>query len=375
MKKKTLIMLVLVSFVITLGLVGCKTNTSSSGDATKTKLPSLKMAWDFDLHSGAFLVAFSEGEEFKDSGYYLKTLVDKEQFELYKGDTPIALINTVVTKGSSESAIMMGQGQLDCCINSSTGMMGGRDQGTDIKALCPVHADGIGLVLSPEVDFYGWEAVENYIKNAEEPVKIGYHSPTAAPRIILEAALMESGFKITENPENMDADVLLVDLKGVKNLFSSISSGAVDGWVCASHYPELAENQGVGKIVLDLRDLPPEGKWHDFPCCIFAATSDIIEAYPEVMDAMVDLLTYSTNWCQENKEESSAILAQAIGIPEEVTKATSLVFTTNPSETWINGIGLYVELLNKIGIFEGDMKGVPFDQVQKDFFDFQFLNK
>ncbi len=337
------------------------------------EVPILNMAWDFDLHGAVLLAAVSKGEDFKDSGYYLKEVVAKEQYELYAGDKKLALINTIVTKGSSETAVMMGQKQIDCCVNSSTGMMSAKDQGTDVQILCPIHVDGISLVFPAGTDIYGWDAVEQYIKSSDVPVKIGYHSPTSAPRVLIQKALVDAGLVVSEDPNDMSADVTLVNLNGSKNLLPSLSNGLVDAWVGPSHYPEMAENQGVGKIVLQLKDFPPEGQWYDFPCCVLAARKEVVDNYPEAMNAMVDLFTYSADWCQNNREEAAPILAEIIGIPEEVVENASIVFTTNPSEKWMEGEGIYIDMLNELGIFDGDMKGKTLEDVKDELFNFSFL--
>ena len=343
-------------------------------DPVEEETPILNMAWDFDLHGAALLAAASKGEDFADSGYYLKEVVEKEQYELYAGEEKLALINTIVTKGSSETAVMMGQGQIDCCVNSSTGMMSAKDQGTDVQILCPIHVDGISLVFPPETDFYGWDAVEAYILESEVPVKIGYHSPTSAPRVLIQKALVDAGLVVSEDPDDMTADVTLVNLNGSKNLLPSLSNGLVDAWVGPSHHPELAENQGVGHIALRLNDFPPEGQWYDFPCCVFAARAESVASYPEIFDGLVDLLTYSADWCQENREEAAPILAEIIGISEDVVNEASIIFTTEPTDKWMEGEGIYVDMLNQLGIFEGEMQGKTLEDIQDEFFNFTFLD-
>ncbi|HBQ86878.1 MAG TPA: ABC transporter substrate-binding protein [Syntrophomonas sp.] len=365
--------------LLALPLLLCACSQSKEGAETAGtegqpgKVPILNMAWDFDLHGAALLAAVSKGEEFKESGYYLKEVVAKEQYELYEGDKKLALVNTIVTKGSSETAVMMGQKQIDCCVNSSTGMMSAKDQGTAVQILCPIHVDGISLVFPPDTDFYGWDAVKNYIKSSDVPVKIGYHSPTSAPRVLIQKALVDAGLVVSEDPNDLNADIVLVNLNGSKNLLSSLSSGVVDAWIGPSHYPELAESQGVGKTVLKLKDFPPEGQWYDFPCCVFAARKDIVDNYPEVMNAMVDLLTYSADWCQNNRGEAAPILAEIIGISEDVVKNASIIFTTDPTDKWMEGEEIYIDMLNELGIFEGDMKGKALDDVKGDLFNFTFL--
>ena len=51
--------------------------------------------------------------------------------------------------------------------------------------------------------------------------------------------------------------------------------------VAPSRYPEAAEYEGFGEIALRLTDSPRERRWYDFPCCVYAARTEIIEQYPE----------------------------------------------------------------------------------------------
>lgn len=376
--KKWLVVLVALLFLLTFA-GGCAGNSDVSGDNqanAEAETPILNMAWDFDLHGSILLAAVVKGEEFADSGYYLKELVNKEQYDLYKGDQLLATVNTIVTKGSSETAVMMGQKQIDMCVNSSTGMMSAKDQGTDVQIICPIHVDGISLVFPTGSGISGWNQVEAYIKASEQPVKIGYHSPTSAPRVLIQKALVDAGLVVSEDPDAQDAvDVILINLNGSKNLLPAFSSNLVDAWVAPSHYPETAEHEGIGEIALKLTEFPPEGQWYDFPCCVYAARGDIVEQYPKVIQGMADLLTYSADWCQNNRSEAAPILAEIIGIPVEVVESAQIVFTTTPTDKWMEGEALYVNMLNELGIFEGDMQGKSINDIKDELFNFSFLTK
>ncbi len=343
--------------------------------AAADDVPIIRMAWGFDLHATILLVAASRGEAFRDGGVYLKTVADKQEYELYSGDEKLAIFQMIVTKGSSESAVMLGQKQLDCCVNSSTGMMFALDSGTPMKILCPIHVDGIALVFPKETEWYGWESLKSFIEKSENPVRLGYHSPVSAPRVVLETALREAGITVTEDPNDAEADVLLVDLKGSRNLLTAFTGQQVEGWVGPSHYPETAEVQGIGKIVLHLKDFPPQGQWYDFPCCVFAAREDSIEAHPEVYQAMTTLLKHSAEWCEANGKEAAAIAAEVIGIPAEAAEAATIVYTTTPTEKWREGIKLYVKVMGDIGKLEKNLKGKSYEDIAPVFFDFRFIEQ
>lgn len=377
-KRRSMFLLVLiVSLVFT---TACNSNAKQEAAASGTEKPGeaettvINMAWGFDLHAGIMLTAASKGEGFKDTGIWLKPIVEKEQYELYKDGKKLAVINTILTKGSSESAVMLGQKQLDCAVNSVTGMMSAKDQGTDIQVLCPIHVDGICLVFPSGSEIKGWNQVAEYIKKSENPVKIGYHSPTSAPRVVIETSLRQANLKVTEDPNDNSADVLLVDLKGSKNLLSAFTGNLVDAWVAPSHYPEAAEAEGIGSIALKLNEFPPEGQWYDFPCCVLAARGEVISKHPEVFDALVDLFTNTAKWMGENKEETSALLSEIIGVSEDAVKSASIVFTTQVSDKWLEGVDLYYDLLKQLDKLDGDLKERDFEEVKKEFYNFTFLN-
>lgn len=386
MNKRVISILLVFTLVLSI-LGGCtkqeteELNTSNeeniiddNKDDTIEEVPVINMAWDFDLHASVMLVASARGEEFKDSGIWLKPIIEKEQYELYKEGEKLALINTIVTKGSSESAVMLGQKRLDCALNSVTGMLSAKDQGTDVEVLCPVHVDGIGLVFPHGTELNNWEEVSQYILDSETPVRIGYHSPVSAPRIVLETALKQADIKVTENPNDFDADVLLVDLKGAKNLLPAFSGDQVDAWVAPSHYPEAAEAEGIGSIALKLNEFPPGGQWYDFPCCVFAGRADVISEYPEVFEALVDLFTYSAEWINSNRDEASMILSEIIGVSKEAVDAASIVFTTQVSDKWKEGVGIYFDLLDELEKFDGDLKGGKLEDIEDEFYNFKYIN-
>ncbi len=54
-------------------------------DETNKEVPIINMGWGgFDLHTALLLVPAARGEEFKDTGIWLKPIIEKEQYELIK---------------------------------------------------------------------------------------------------------------------------------------------------------------------------------------------------------------------------------------------------------------------------------------------------
>ncbi len=339
------------------------------------KLPVLNVGYIFTTHHTPFIAAMAKNEEFKEFGVYLRPVVEKLKYELMDGDTPLALFNVIVNKSGSETTTMFAQGNMDMALASGTAIMAGIDQGTPMKMLCPTHVDGMGLVFPPQSTLKGWDQVAEFIKASEQPVKIGYHSPTSAPRIIIEGALLQAGFKVTQDANQQDADVLLVDLKETSNFIPALTSGQIDAWVGPAPHPEVSELKNVGHIALDLRDLPPSGAWHNFPCCVLAARDAVIAEHPEVVGKTVELLNKAGQWCNEHKADEGRIINAWTGAPAEAVEKSTIIYTTAATENWMRGQGTYLDILNGMNKFRGDLKGKSLSEVQDRLFDFRFLTE
>lgn len=366
--KKLLLSLMSIVLIFT---VSCSSKTK---ETSVKEVPTLNVTWGNELHTGVMNIAVKNSEAFKNNKVHLNPVSDK-QFELIKDGKKIALFNFIAAKGGSEVATLMSQKHVDVAFCSNTAILTGIDKGTEMKILSPIQSDGVGLVFPPDKNFYGWDSVKKYIKDSGVPVKIGYHSPISGPRIIIESVLKDEGFKVTENPADSNADVLLVDLKGSNNLLPSLTSKQVDAWVGPSHHPEAAEEKGVGKIVLNLKDFPPQGKWENFPCCVYSARTEIMNNHKEVIEAFTQVVKDTCEYANKNKDIISKTLAEVVGISEKTVKASTINYTTNPNETWENGIKMYVDALNKMNKFDGKLKEKSFDEVKKEAFDFTYVNK
>jgi NitT/TauT family transport system substrate-binding protein len=337
-------------------------------------IPVLKVGYVFTTHHTPLLVAATKGDAFKDTGVYLHPLIPKEKYELMADGKKIAILDLIANKSGSETATLFAQKHIDLAMASVTAMMAGIDKGTPVKILGPLQTEGMALVMPKDSPINGWDDLLAAIKASKQPMKIGYHSPTSAPKIVLEGALKEAGLKVTGDPNDLSAKVLLVDLKGTPNMIPALNSKQVDGIVGPSPFPEVAVNKGVGKIVMDLRHLPPVGYWYDFPCCVTAAREEIIANHPQVVQKFVEMVARTSDWCNKNKAEAGELTAKWIGVPVEVGKASSLVFLPNFTDGWMRGAGIYMDILNSMGNFSGKLKDKKFEDAKPVLFDLRFVN-
>lgn len=338
-------------------------------------LPNLKVGYIFTTHHTPFMVAAQKGEAFKSMGVYLRPVVAKDKYELVANGKPIAVLQLIVAKSGSETAALFARNQLDLAMASVTAMMAGIDKGTPMKILSPLQTEGMGLVVPKDSPLKDWDSFLASVKSAKKPVKIGYHSPTSAPKIVLEGALKQSGIKVTEDPNDQSAQVLLADLKETTNMIPALASKQVDGIVGPSPFPEVAVSRGVGRIIVNLRDLPPKGYWHDFPCCVTVASDQTISKHPDVVEKFVELIAKTNAWCNKNKLEAGTLTAQWIGLPADAAKASTLIYLPKFSKSWMRGADKYMTILNGMGNFKGSLKGKTIDEVKPLLFDMRFIDK
>lgn len=328
------------------------------------ELPAFKVGYIFTTHHSPFLVAAANSEIFKDQNVRLNPLVDRESYELVKNGKPIAILDLVVAKSGSETATLFAQKHLDMGIASITAIMAGIDKGIPMKIVCPLQTEGMALVAPKNSPLTGWDSLMERVKDAGEPFRIGFHSPTSAPKIVLEGALVQAGLRVTLDPSDMEADILLVDLKDTGNLLASLTSGQVDAVVGPSPFPEVAQTTGSGKVVINLADLPPAGQWSNFPCCVAVASEDMLQNHPEVVSAYVDLIRHANTWCNAHPQEAGEIAAKWIGLPPEAGRMSTLVFMNDFNENWMRGAGTYLDMLNRMHKFNGALKDKSIEQAR-----------
>lgn len=374
-------------FTISIMLTGCSgtgnevpqgngEQLQEAGAASEQKkLPEFKIGYIYTNHQTPLMLAAYKGEELKEQGIYLKEVIPKQKYILMENNEPIANIELVVNKSGSETMTMLAQGHLDLGLASNTAFITSRDQGNPVKILCPIHAEGIGLVGSADSSINSWADFVAQVKEGKKQLAVGYHSPTSAPLILFEAALREAGIPYTKDPADMNTPVLLVDLKGTNNLLPALTSKQVDAWVGPSPYPELAVTEGVGKIILDMKHLEPEGKWYDFPCCVLGTTEKLIAEYPAEVGKIVDLIAVATEYCELHPEEAAQVTAEFTGVSLEAAKMSTIKYTAEPTEAWVNNMELTFDALKETDSLSKDLAGKDFEAAKADIFEFSFIKK
>lgn len=341
-----------------------------TAQAENEDIPTFNVGWSNELHTGNMELAFLRPEAFEKNSAYLRPISDT-QLELVKDGKVLAYINKLLTKGAAECATLMSQGHMDIAYCSCTAMMTTYDGGTDVNVLCPIQSGGVAIVAKADAPYNNFEELVEYAKSAKMPLMAGYHSAVSSPRIVLEYSLKEAGVNVTEDSADYDADVLMMDLKGLSNLIPSLSSGQVELWAGPIPNPQNAEAQGIGKIIATLDELPG-GKWVDFPCCTLNVMTKVKDEHPEAVQALVEATKDIMGYAQENREDTAAAMSEYVGLDVEILSKNDTTYSIVPTEHFTNGMELYFNTMTEMGKFSGRLADTTFEEVQEKVFDFSF---
>lgn len=341
---------------------------------TKPELPVYKVGYGFSSHEAGFMVAAKEGKAISDK-VYLEEIADRQLYRLYVDGKATADLELITITGGNQGMQLMSQGHIDFATGSSAALMAAVDKGATMKGLCPIHTGGIAVVALEDFPADNWDEFLSVLEQNPDPIKVGYHSPTSAPIILFEKAVQEAGLTTTGDPNDSSADILLVDLKDTKNLVQAMNSKQVDVWVGPSPNPEIAVTTGVGKVVLDMKDMPPKGQWDDFPCCVLSSSAEMIADHSAIVEAMVQVMTDANAYTMANPDKLVAIMADWAGVPEEAGKINAVKYTTDNNDKFIDGEGIIYEALRATDKINEDFKEVEWQDAIGQLFDFSFINK
>jgi len=346
-----------------------------SGPALAQDVPTLKVGYIFTTNHTPFIAAMSEGEKLNVGGYALSPVIPKEKYKLLKDGQPVALLDIVVAKSGSEVSTLFAQGHLDISLASITAIIAGIDKGVPIKIVAPVVLVSGGLVVGQDSGLSTWAEFIAFVKAAKEPVKVGYHSPTSAPLIITEEALRSEGLTISRNPNDTKAQVIMVDLKETSNMLPALISKQVDAVTGPAPFPQTAVVKDSGKFITELRDMPPAGRWTDYPCCVVAASDKLIADNPVLLKDFVSFITAFNAWSNENNEQAGIIAAKWLGLSEEVGRTLKQTFVPAFSDKWKEAAAGYMDVLNGAGYFKGSLKDKTFTEAESLLLDENFISK
>lgn len=169
----------------------------------------------------------------------------------------------------------------------------------------------------------------------------------------------------------------LVYMSGCGNMPTALATGQLDAYIAWQPNVAIAEVAGIGKVIAYSRDLPPEGKWYNHPCCVMHARDGFVENNYDLATYLTMFMIVASEYVQENPEIAAYDSAEWIfgnrpltfGDTEvnsydvELASIPTIQFTTDPTQDWKDGLVTFVRALEDIAMVEGALMGLSADDI------------
>jgi len=324
-----------------------------------SSVPEVRIGHAPHDHHAPLYVAAVKQEYFKNNGgVYLKELVYKEKYQLYKNDKVIAVLDISSGTGGIQLIKQLDERIVDITFGGVPAMIDMIDKGSRIKIVAPVMSEGAALVVDKDFPAENWKEFIDYIKTSGRQVKIGYKTAVSVQNLIFESALKTEGINFSSENFSKNAQVLLLNMHGAKNLIPTMESHIINGFVVMQPFPALSQYSETGKVIAYLRDLPPAGVWEDHPCCALAAGPEFIKKEGDIIEALIELFSHAVDFMSENPQESASIVAKWLGTPVQVESMSlpSIKFMNTYNEHWDNGVNTWISSLIASGEISSRVK-------------------
>ena len=317
-------------------------------------------------HQIALGVAALESERLrKDGGVYLKPVKPRQVYDLIDAGRPLARLLIRKVKGGSAMPAAMEGGQIDIGLGGVAAVAKFVDKGQPFKIIAPLHTDGDFLVVKADSPITDWTSFVAAAKATDRPFKIGYKKPVAVAKLIFVRALAAEGIAWTEGAARPGAKVVMINCQGARNILPSLQAGAIDGFVMNQPQPSIAKVKKLGRIIADLKDLPPAGRWSRHPCCCVAATEKVLREHPGVVRSFLKTIHLATHLIQADPDLAVRRAAEWTKTDPAVESDSvpGIGYLSLPTREYMDGVRTWAVLMAEEGQFTGTLKGLTPEQV------------
>ncbi len=355
-------------------LGGCKKQDDGISQAAPVTIKLGHVGHD---HHTALYVAMDNAADYaKDTGISVKIVEDRKLYELAENGRKIANVEIVKVGGGSKMPTALTQSVIDVGFGGVAPVLACVDSGAPVKMIAPLHYKGDMFVVRPDFEAKTWDEFVAIAKGAKEPLRIGYKSPVACAKVIFEEALKHEGITFGGDPSAENLQVHMVNVKGGGKLNVSLSGGLIDGYVGNNPFPSIAIEEGMGRIVCDLEELPP-GTFRDHPCCCIAANTSVIGEKSEAVAALLALFMKGTETINSERDKAVAAAVRWIGTSEAVERMSipTSGYSMDVSERWTETMGQWITAMDGLEVFRDKLKGQAPEAAAKIAYDFSLLEK
>lgn len=340
-------------------LVGCDFRDADDANAP----PTIRVGYVGHDHQLALYVAALQGEGLSaKANVHLRRRKARQVYDLIEDGRTLATLELVKVGGAANLPNAMASGQVSIGLGGVAPVAKFIDRGSPMKLLAPLQTEGDQLVLKSDSPIDSWAEFVAAARAARRPIRIGYKGPVAVAKLVFMRALQEEGIRHTHDPADSEAEVLLVHMMKGSNaipMLTGEAGGAIDGFVMNQPVPAKAEHMGVGKVIAQLRDLPPAGAWKQHPCCCVAANEDVLDHHPRAVKAFLKILLLAT----DRMRQSPAIAVEAAvewtrsPLPVEKRSVPTISYLAEPTDEWRVGLIRYYDMMLDVEAFKGRFKG------------------
>ncbi len=336
---------------------GCRKNAESntSDEATDSKVPQLSVGHVGHDHQIALFVAALEGESFiKAHGTGLREVKSREVYDLIDSGKKVARLRFVKVGGGARMPAAMSKGHIQIGLGGVAAVTKFIDSGSPLKIIAPLQTDGDMLVMKKASAITDWTSFVKSVMANERPITIGYKAHVAVAKLILERALKAEGIKYAYERGD-GVKVVLQNMRGGKNALPLLSGGSIDGFVMNQPVVAISVHKGVGKVIADLRDLPPAGKWHDHPCCCVCTTDEILKMHPDVLRAFLKVIHLGTELINSDSQLAARRASEwtKVKLAIENQSVPTIHYSSKSSDKWLAGMSTWAEMMADVGAFTG----------------------
>lgn len=360
-------------------IVACAavTNPRTCNAQETPALPVLKVGHVGHDHHLALYVAALNGDRFqREYGVWLKELSPRELYELIESNRPLARLQFIKVEGAATMPAAMSRGEIQIGLGGINAIARFVDNGEPIKIICPLQTDGDMLVMAKASPITNWASFVQATKKPGKPLQIGYKGAAAVAKVIFEGALKAEGISYGYDATKTDARVILVNFAAEASPVPLLESGALDGFVMNQPAAAVAVRKGAGRVVSDLSELPPAGKWRNHPCCCIAAKESVLAEHPEPVRALLKTVLLATQLINQDKQFAAECASRWTKTELAVERASvpTVNYVAEPIDAWRKGFNTWSEMMQEIGFFTGRLKSFPPDEVMSKLCDFTLCN-
>jgi len=268
-------------------------------------------------------VAALAGESFsRGGGPWLREVKATEIYDLVDDGSVVVRLRLIKMGGGSNMPAALSRGEIDLGLGSVVAAAKFVDEGQPLKIVSPLQTDGDMLVMRTGSPVKDWTSFVAAVKAGPKPLRIGYKAPMAVAKAVFEGALASEGISFGPALPAEARGVVMVNFGSEKSPVPLLESDSLDGFVMNQPGPAVAVAKGVGKIVCDLHDLPPAGKWVDHPCCCVMTDSKTLAARPEAIKAFLKVIHLGTRAIRDDVKMGIDCAHRWTRYPREVERAS-----------------------------------------------------